>query len=243
MKFATSAVVLATAIMGASAQQVTFPPSFNQTAKEMHCKDAFKTLVNCALGSDFNSASGNWTGTTPNCITNNAADIAKCKGSAASYVNSQPLNIALNQLSRPSYAVAGSITKSGSLNALVGIPKLDSKLRSVNCNVCSKFTKKLLDCMLPVSNAAANPTQSLLTATAACATTLWDQALFDMCLTPPSDTFQPIPTSNGQITYLFTSPVLHIDRLVETCPAIEARTKQNGMSFTKIQKGSFFLLP
>lgn len=63
-------------------------------------------------------------------------------------------------------------THNGSLNA--------SQLRGVSCAICSKFTKKLLECALPVTPTTGQSAQDAFFAAAkSCATADWDKVLYE----------------------------------------------------------------
>lgn len=57
------------------------------------------------------------------------------------------------------------------------VHSIRSQLRGVSCAICSKFTKKLLECALPVTPSGGTTDDALFDAMEACLTTPWDGVL------------------------------------------------------------------
>lgn len=185
------------------------------------CKQTVKDLLTCANTEEYDSATGDWK--APNtCVDKYKATFEKCKGASIEYENKVAASgVDANQVARPSYAVAGTLSKVHAFQALVAIPAEDQKvcvcsymcmagmgwdvmghaptrrsgshhrgphtehnyttqLRGVSCAICSKFTKKLLECALPATpTGGQTPLQAYRTAAFACLTSNWDQVLYE----------------------------------------------------------------
>lgn len=100
------------------------------------CKQTVKDLLTCANTEEYDSATGNWKAANT-CVDKYKATFEKCKGASIEYENKVGAsNVDANLVARPSYAVAGTLSKVHAFQALVAIPAQDQKVCVCVC-VCA----------------------------------------------------------------------------------------------------------